>query len=102
LTFDLAASAPTGPRTIVITTDDVTVSIKFMVERGTATVCSPNNCRPPRMCNGDVCELPACGPSNCRPPRRCTDDGLCIRPTVCTPACRPPKECQPGNVCRLP
>ncbi len=102
LSFDLAATAPTGPRAIVITTDDVTVSIKFMVERGTVAVCTANNCRPPRVCNGNVCELPECGPSNCRPPKRCTDDGLCIRAPVCSPACRPPKECQPGNVCALP
>jgi hypothetical protein len=102
LTFDLAATALTGPRAIVITTDDVTVSIKLMVERGTAPVCTAGNCRPPRECNGNVCDLAACGPSNCRPPKRCTDDGLCMRPPICSPTCRPPKECQPGNVCRLP
>jgi hypothetical protein len=102
VTFDLAATASAGQRMLVINATDVTVSIKFVVEPGAVAACTASNCRPPRACNGNVCDLPACGPSNCRPPKRCNDDGICITPPVCTPACRPPRECQSGNRCELP
>ena len=87
VTFDLASTAKAGQRMLVINGDSVTVSLKFSVEAG-APVCSPSNCRPPKICDGDTCVRP--------PPR-----------LVCTPRCRPPKECQVSpttghNVCMLP
>jgi hypothetical protein len=105
LSFDLASTASVGQRTLSISVDDVTVSLKLAVERGPPPPCSPQNCRAPSTCVSGVCTAPPrreCGPSNCRPPRQCNDEGACVRPPVCNPACRPPKECQPGNRCALP
>jgi hypothetical protein len=101
LTFDIASTATAGPRMLVINAGDVTVSIKLLVAPGAAPVCNSNNCRPPRVCDGDICVL-ECSAVNCHPPRFCDDNGVCSLPPVCNPRCRPPQECLPGNRCGLP
>jgi hypothetical protein len=106
LSFDLSAQATAGQRTLSIEANDVTVLIKFMVERAPPPVCSPRNCRAPNTCVNGVCTPPpppVCSPANCRPPRRC-EDGVCVRPPpppVCSPRCRPPRICEDGR-CVIP
>jgi hypothetical protein len=102
VSFDIASVATPGQRVLVINAGDVTVAIKLLVEAGPAPVCSPTNCRPPRVCDGDACIVPECGPLNCRPPRSCNDDGFCTLPPVCNPRCISPRQCMPGNRCELP
>jgi hypothetical protein len=99
LSFDLSSAATVGQRVLSIEANEVTVSIKFMVERA---LCNPSNCRAPSTCVNGVCTPPpppACSPSNCRPPRRC-EDGVCVRPVVCIPRCRAPTPFCDNGVCR--
>ena len=100
LSFDLASTASIGQRSLNISLDDVTVSLKFTVERGPPPACSPRNCRAPSTCVSGVCTPPACSPSNCRPPRQC-EDGVCVRAPpsrTCHPACRQPTPfCEDGQ-----
>jgi hypothetical protein len=57
LSFDLARTAVGGTRTVNIqVTDDVIVSIRFVVERD-PQVCSPA-CIPPRRCEMGLCKFP--------------------------------------------
>jgi hypothetical protein len=101
LTLDVASSAAPGQRLLVIDAGDVIVSIKLLVTPGAAPVCSPINCRPPRVCDGNACVMPECSPANCHAPRFCNDDGFCALPPVCNPRCRPPQICMPGNRCEV-
>jgi hypothetical protein len=77
VSFDLARSAAIGPRLLIVTAHDVSVSMGLVVER------EP---RDPSLCT----------PANCRPPRQC-QDGFCVRPIACVPRCRPPRVCEFGR-----
>lgn len=102
LSFSLAGTAAAGPLTIALKADDdLTVSLRFVVEAADIQLCSPANCRPPRACNGDVCAMPVCTADNCRPPRDCFN-GVCRPAKTCRPACRFPKPVCDDGVCILP
>jgi hypothetical protein len=78
LSFDLAASAAPGARALSISVNDVTVSVRVLVD-------DPQVCRPA-----------------CSPPRPVCDDGICVRlPHACMPRCVSPKVCDDG-VCKTP
>jgi len=107
LSFDLATTATSGPRTLSLEANDVTVLLKFAVEAA-PQVCSARNCRAPSTCVNGVCTAPpppVCSPANCRLPRRC-EDGVCVRPTLppaCVPRCRAPTpHCVDGVCQRFP
>src|SRR5262245_9510117 len=84
VSFQLGANAAAGSRALVITANDISVSMKLIVERAPV---DPGLCRP-----------------TCRPPRECID-GRCVRPprpVMCRPACRPPRICNEVGRCELP